>query len=449
MEQPRRSRGTRPLVLLLVAVLAGLGLGRFLTAGDDAPEATTTRVAGAVDLDARIAQLRAAVASDPQDVGSLQQLGTAYVQRAVQTGDAASYAQARDALDRAERLAPGAVETTVARGVLALSLHAFPEALDLGEQALQQRPGNATVLGLVVDAQIELGRYDDAAATLQTMLDRDPGLPALARTSYQRELTGDLDGAVEAMRAAVGSAADGADAAAVSVLLGDLLLQQSQPDDADAAYAAALREAPTLAAARVGAARVQALRGDLDGAVAALDQLSQEQPTIGGLVLLAELQRELGDADAVGDTAEVVRAVARLQEQAGQVVDLEMALFEADFGEPARALELARAAHEARPDNVFTTDALAWATFRSGDVAEAAALSTRALRLGSVSPVLRSHAAQIAAAAGSPDEARSHLGVVLRGAPYAAGVDAPAVRALALQLAAPLPRLWQVEGSPT
>jgi hypothetical protein len=60
-----------------------------------------------------------------------------------------------------------------------------------------------------------------------------------------------------------------------------------------------------------------------------------------------------------------VRAVADLQGEQGQVVDLEMALFEADAGEPARALELAQRAYDARPDNVFTTDALAWATFRA------------------------------------------------------------------------------------
>lgn len=435
--------GTRPLVLLLVAVLAGLGIGRFVTAETAAVNTVTSPVAATADLEARIRQLEGAVATDPEDVGSLQQLGTAYVQRAVQRGDATSYALARSVLDRAERLAPGAVQTTVARGVLALSLHEFPEALALGEQALQSRPGSATVLGIVVDAQVELGRYDQAAATLQTMLDRDPGLPALARTSYQRELAGDLDGAVATMRTARDAASTPADAAAIGVLLGDLLLQRAQLDDADAAYSEALREAPSLPAARVGAARLAALRGDLPGAVAALEQLTQETPTIAALILLADMQRVKGDPAAADATGAVIRAVARLQEDAGQIIDLEMSLFESDTGDPARALELGQRAYDPRPDNVFATDALAWATFRSGDVARAAELSAQALRMGSVAPVLRWHAAEIAAASGDDAAARAHLAVVLGGAPWSPGLDTTSVTALAGRLGVPLPAWWQ------
>ena len=39
---------------------------------------------------------------------------------------------------------------------------------------------------------------------------------------------------------------------------------------------------------------------------------------------------------------DLVRTIARLQEDSGQVVDLEMARFEADYGDTARALSLAR-----------------------------------------------------------------------------------------------------------
>lgn len=447
MNSPRSLTGTRPLVLLLVAVLAGLGLGRFVTAGDQA-QTTTTTVAASNDLATRIGQLEAAVAAAPDDWRSLQSLGTAYVQRAAETGDAAFYSRADTALDRAEELAPDEVETTVARGLLSLALHEFDQALELGQRALDARPGSATVLGIVVDAQVELGRYDDAASTLQAMLDRDPGLPALARTSYQRELRGDLTGAIEAMRGALASTVlSGSDAASVGSLLGDLLLQAGDVEGASVAYGDARERSAASAAARTGTARLAAVRGDVAPAIAALEESEQEQPTVAGLLLLGELQRVQGDAEAAQATAGVVRAVAALQGQAGQIVDLEMALFEADAGDAVRSLALARGAHGARPDNVFTTDALAWATFRSGDTAAAAELSEQALRLGSVSPALRWHAAEIAATRGDVTAAREHLAVVLRGAPFAPAVDTASVTALAGRLGVDLPPLWTAASS--
>ena len=48
------------------------------------------------------------------------------------------------------------------------------------------------------------------------------------------------------------------------------------------------------------------------------------------------------------------------------------------------ALDLARQAHADRPDNVFATGALAWATFRNGDVETARELAADATRLGTV-----------------------------------------------------------------
>jgi tetratricopeptide (TPR) repeat protein len=439
-----RRRPASSALVVVVAVLIGLGIGRFATAGDgDAAPTTTTSVAAAADLDDRVAQLERAVASDPEDLGSLQALGTAYVQRASETGAPSFYELAGTALERAERLRPGDPDTALARGYLALALHEFDDALRFGKQALEQRPNSAAVLGVVVDAQVELGRYDDAAQTLQAMLDRDPGLPALARTSYQRELRGELDGALAAMQgASTAGSTTPYDMAVVSTLLGDLHLLGGDVDAAAGAYDDALRAAPDLVTAQLGAARVQAARGDVDGAIAALRDQTQTTPTPDALVLLAALQDRAGRADAAAGTVEVVRAVATLQQASGQVVDLEMALFEADHGDPARALELARAAHAARPDNVFADDALAWALFTTGDVAAARALVDEALRLGSVDPLVRWHAAEVLAATGETAQAAEHLRVVLRSAPWGTVVDPRRVVALGAQLDVDLPPAW-------
>jgi tetratricopeptide (TPR) repeat protein len=440
------SSGRRPAsaaVVVAVAVLIGLGVGRFVTAGSPEPEVATTRVAAAADLAGQVSQLERAVAGDPTDLGSLQALGAAYVSRAAETGDASFYGLSRRALERAEALAPGDPETLLARGNLALALHDFDEALELGDRARAQRPDTAAVLGVVVDAQVELGRYDAAAETLQTMLDRKPGLPALSRASYLRELQGDVAGAVTAMQQARSAGTPGSyDLAVVTTLLGDLLYARGQLDEADTAYDDALRAAPGIVSAVHGKARVQAARGDTDGAVSALQQLVDRRPTVDGLTLLAELQRLAGDAAAADETAALVRSVAALQESSGQVVDLEMALFEADQGDAATALRLARAAHAARPDNVFVNDALAWALLRSGDAAAAVPHVDRALRLGTADPLLRYHAAEVFAAAGDEARARSELQAVAA-TPSFSFCHLRAAGALADRLGVEAPPAWR------
>lgn len=441
---PRSSRpALSPWLLLAVAVLIGLGVGRFVTAGSAEPEVTTVQVAAAADLGERIDQLEQAVASDPQDLESLQGLGAAYIDRAAETGDPAFYELAGTALDRAQALRPGDSETTLVQGLLALVLHEFDDALQLGKQALELRPDSAAVLGVVVDGQVELGRYDDAATTLQDMLDRDPALPALARASYLRELNGDLGGAVTAMQQArtSGSSSPLAEAT-VTTLLGDLLMAQGRAGDAEQLYAEALEQAPGLVTAQVGAARAQAAGGDIAGAITTLQEMTQTQPTVGALVLLGALQIAQDDGSTAGPTVELVRTLATLQEAAGQVVDLEMALFEADYGDPARAVGLAEAANAARPDNVFTNMAMGWALHRSGDTVAALPFVEQALRLDSGQPQLRWHAAQVFADAGQDDRARESLAVVLESAPWTGDVPPQDVAALAAELGVQPPTTW-------
>ena len=410
-----------------------------------------------------VAELEARVADDPDDLAALQQLGVAYTRRAAETGDPAFYDLASSALERATALAPDDLTTTVARGNLALALHDFRDALDLGQRAVVAAPGNEAALGVLVDAQVELGRYDEAARTLQRMLDRNPALPALARTSYLRELNGDLTGAVRAMRQAVAAGGSAYDRAAVTALLGDLHWQRGEVDAAGDAYDRAARLSPGLPAADVGRARVLAARGDRPAAIALLDDLTTRVPLPDALALRADLLRLEGRDAEAADADALVRAVAALQRDAGQVVDLEMAEFEADRAGPggpdgpddpgdraggggaARAVELARAAFEARPDNVFTADALAWALHRTGDSAAALPHVERALRLGSADPLLRFHAAAITAATGDEDTARAHLRAALT-APAALLRHAGEVAALADRLGVDAPPIPGAEG---
>ena len=440
---PRRRRRLWPLLGVgVAALLVGLSVGRFLTY--EPGPAASPAPAAAGSLSERMSALERQVAQNPDDVAGWQQLGITAVLRASESGDPAFYLLAERAFDRADDLVPGDAATVVGRGSLALALHDFDTALALGRRAVQALPGNSTALGIVVDAEVELGRYDAAARTLQDMLDMSPDLPALARVSYLRQLRGDLPGASQAMRQAglAGSPAP-FDQASVLALQGDLHLIGGDTPAALAAYEEALRGVPGLIGGEIGMARVEAISGDLAAAVTRLEALVARIPHPGAARLLGELQLAVGDPTAAAQTDDIVRSLARLQEAQGQDVDLEMALFEADRGaDPERAVRLARRAYELRPRNVFTADALGWALHRAGRSDAAVRYARQAVRLGSADPLLHYHAASIWAGAGRPGRAADALRDAIALTPWVTFSAVDDARALAVELGVDVPEAW-------
>lgn len=425
-------------VVLLLAVVALLVV-RFLAFGADGE--TDRPVASARTLADRTAELERRVAVAPDDPAAWQQLAIAYTSQASATGDPAFYDLAERAIERAEELAPGAAATLIARGNLELVLHRFADAHRTGTAAVSAAPATAEAYGVLVDAQVELGRYDAAAETLQRMLNLDPGLPALARTSYLRQLHGDVAGAVTAMQQAETAGAAGShDVAVIATLLGDLHRQQGATDAAAAAYGRALDAVPGHVPAQLGQARLRAIDDGPAAALAEVEAIVDSAPRLDAVLLLAELQAATGAEPSAIDLA---RAITALQADAGQVVDLELALLEADLGDDARAVELATAAYEDRPENVFTAGALAWALHRAGRSTEARPMVDQALRLGTADPALQFRGAAVLAATGERERARELLDSVLTDDPWFSFALLDDARALADELGVTPPAAWE------
>ncbi|MEN3284691.1 MAG: hypothetical protein V7607_5831, partial [Solirubrobacteraceae bacterium] len=268
---------------------------------------------------------------------------------------------------------------------------------------------------VLVDALVELGRYDDAGRALQEMVDRRPDLAAYARVSYFRELHGDLDGAVRAMQAAVSAGGDVPENEAyVRSLLGALELQRGQVDAAARSYRAALQAVPAYVPAEAGLAKVDVARGSLGRAIRRLRGVVARLPLPEHVVALAEGEQAAGRATASRRDLDLARAEQRLLTRSGVNTDVETAIFEADHGAPARAVELARRAWKAAP-SVRSADALGWALTRSGRAREALPWAARALRLGSKDPAFNLHAGLAARAAGERALASRRLAVARAG----------------------------------
>ncbi|HEX5012984.1 MAG TPA: tetratricopeptide repeat protein [Candidatus Limnocylindrales bacterium] len=339
----------------------------------------------------------------------MRDLGLALLQRVRETGDPSLYAQAEEALTRARDLAPDDAKVLVGIASLQLGRHRFADALETADAALAIAPSLPAAHAAKVDALVELGRYDEAADAASELLALRVDLSSLARVSYLRELHGNIDGAVAAMRQAADSPALAPENAAyVRTLLGNLLVYASRPDEAASAYQQAVAVVPNHAAAIAGLGRLAVGRGDLDEAISRFERASAILPLPEYVIALGEAKEASGDSAGATESYDLARAETQLFVAGGVDVDLELALFEADHGDPATAVELAEAAYGTR-QTVRTSDALAWAYHKAGRDADASRLSAEALRLGSQDPLLLYHAGVIANASGDTAAARQDL----------------------------------------
>ncbi len=366
--------------------------------------------------------------SASDESGTLALRGDDYLQKARETGDVAFYSRAEQAYRAARRVDPGSSAAATGLGTLALARHDFAGGLREGMRAHRLAPDVVRPLGVIVDAQVELGRYRDAAHTLDAMVARKPNLASYARVSYFRELHGDLPGALEAMRFAVSAGGPSPENVAyVRTLLGNLELQLGHLAAARMSYREALSQVPGYPAADAGVARIDAARRHYGPAIARLRGVVGRLPLPEYVIALGETEIAAGRAAAGRRDLELVRAEQRLLAGAGVNTDVELALFEADHGSRRRAVALARRAWAVAP-SVRSADALGWALTRSGRAAAGLRFAHRALRLGSRDPMFLYHAGIAASAAGARAEAVRNLRSALALNPRFSPLAAPRAR---------------------
>jgi len=420
----------------------GVAIGRFALAGGDGAPAPQRRT-GSATAEFAVTELQARLATSPDDPVLLTRLGQAYLVRVRETADPSYFIRAAQALERSQALAPDQPATLTGLGLLALGRHEFSAALELGRRAHQLDPAAPEPLGVVVDAHVELGHYDDAAVALQEMLDRRPSLASLSRASYLREIHGDVPGAVTAMTQAAiaGAGASVDDVAYVETLLGDLHLGTGKLVEAEGAYRRAL-ERTDVPAAEVGLARVAAARGDLAAAATGLDAVTTRLPQPAWVALLGDVNAAMGRHAQAGAAYDLVRQIEALNTAAGVAVDLELARFEADHAkddgtDPDAAVTMARSARAARP-TIFADDTLGWALRQAGRPEEALPHSQAAVRLGTADALLWYHLAAVESDLGRLEEARTHLARALSINPHLTVRDLPHARDLAARLGLPV-----------
>ncbi len=426
---------------LSAVAVVGLAAG-LLAAGsvlasprDDGGVAAPTAASPAPVLDANsqaIANLQAELARVPGKFTSWSQLGLAYVQQARLTADPSYYGKADGAFAMSLKLRPDDNDAALTgQASLASARHDFADALALTDRSLKINDYSTTTWAVRSDALNELGRYPDARAAVQRMLDLNPGgVDGLTRASYALELQGSTERAGQLLEQAATATSAPADQAFALYYRGELAWNNGDVDGALRFYEQGLAADPDYLPLVAGRAKVLAARGDTAAAAAEYRRVVDRLPTSEFLLAFGELLEATGQTDAAQEQYAVLRATSQLYAANGQDVDTEQALFEADHGTPAAALTSAAKAYSRRPDAILTQDAYAWALHVNGRDAEALPVARASVRLGYENPALYYRLGVIEAAAGNRAEAAAALQHALDLNPTFSPLQAPRARAL-------------------
>lgn len=361
---------------------------------------------------------RALVRRSPESVEPRVRLAHALIQLGADTGvQAETIPEARALLDGVVDEQPGHVYARALQASLLNVLHQFEDARDVSRQLLDERPYFAYAYGTLIDALVELGEYDEAVEVSDRLQSLKPGLPAYSRASYIRELHGDGEGAIAAMRLAADAAPSGRPERAWALhQLATLYLGEAKADTAAFIYQGILDERPGFAPALAGLGHVALVKGNADEAIRQIEEARSLQPLELFDELLVEAYTAAGDEQQAAAAAERVHAALLAAREMGENVDMEEADFLADQGEDLdRVLRLAREQQARRPGHLHANETYAWALYHTGSADEAVPYIERAMRLDTGDAMVHYRAARIYEAAGQPGEAARHLRIALDG----------------------------------
>jgi tetratricopeptide (TPR) repeat protein len=399
------------LAILMVLVVVMLAPGRDERSREQSANPPFEfRPTASSSTDALIDALQRKLRENPEDFDSHIDLANAYLQKVRENSDPSLYTKAEYLLDEARRLNGRSPELFAARGTLALARHDFATALESGRQALALDPENARYYGIVGDAQIELGMYDEAIESYQEMVNRRPDFGSYSRVSHARELYGDPEGAIEAMELALQAGSGMPENTAWAYAqLGNLWFGSGELEEATKAYDLSAKTFDDYAPALAGRAKVAAAKDDLEQAAELYQQAFNRMPLPEYAIALGDVYAEMGDRQKAEEQYNLIQEIDELYRTNGVNTDLEIALFYADHDlELQTSLEKARSAYETRP-SIHAADALAWTLYKTGDYQEAQRYVSEALKLGTRDPLKLFHAGMIAKALGQDERAKEYL----------------------------------------
>jgi tetratricopeptide (TPR) repeat protein len=387
----------------------------------------------ASQTDKQIQTLQDHVKEAPRDYAGYDALGSAFFQKARETGDIAYYELAEQTLQKALALAPEdfrAADPLVHMALVYMGEHRFSEALAYAQKAIGTGSGNLAAFAVEGDAYTDLGDYDEAAAAYNALrnLGRATSSPlALAymsdsRSAYLCYLRGDSAQAIRLMQSAIAAALQTnvprENLAWLYFELGERYFQTGDLGNADLSYESGISADPNHYRSLAGLAKVRAAQGKFEESIQLYQRSIAIIPFPVYVAELGDVYKKLGRMKEARQQYDLVEYIGHLSKLNQVLANRELALFYADQGiKLPEALELARVELELRHD-VYTWDTLAWALYKNGRFQEAAEAMNHALSLHSNDSLVLFHAGMIYHGLAKDSDAEAFLSRALETNPH-------------------------------
>jgi len=374
-----------------------------------------------------VAKLIQKISEKPDDPEPRVQLAQLYMEEARITGDHQYYDMASlRLLNSVLKKDPNHFEALCFKSMVLLSQHHFSEGLDEADKAISINGYNAFVYGLAVDGNVELGNYDDAVKNSDKMVSIRPDLSSYSRISYLREIYGDNDGAIDAMKMAVSAGFPGLEQTSwCRVQLGKLYENKGDLTNAKLEYEIALSQRPDYAYAYAGEARIEKYNKNYKQAIADIQKAQGLVNDYGFYDELSELFKLNGEPAKAKQTAEELvnklnkdAETGNSDDQIGHYADKELAYAYLKTGNNNKAMEHALIEYNRRPNNIDVNEALAWVNYKMGNVKDADKYISVAMKTNSQNPTLLCQAGIIKSKLGDKEKGNLLIKKALSLDPY-------------------------------
>ena len=363
--------------------------------------------------DQAILRLQHLLQRNSRDASVYYRLGDAYIQKARETGDLTYINLAEKALQRCLEIDPRHSGAARHLAYASYMRHAFDEAAAQAKKAVALDPTDGHAYGILGDAYLEVGRYEEATQAYRRMIQLQEDLYAYSRLSALKSLRGDVEGAIADLERAIrlGQMQERPPESIAWAMwqLGNEHLARDNLTAAEASYHEALKTFPGYYRAFAGLAQVRVAQRRFPEAIELYQKAIAIVPLPEYAAALGDVYTALGRADEAQQQYDLVEYIGHLNTLNKVLYNRELAYFYADHDRRLpEALELAKRELEVRRD-IYAYDVLAWALYKNGQPAEALVAMTEALKLGTQDAWLFFHAGMVHHRLGEGAQAHGYL----------------------------------------
>jgi tetratricopeptide (TPR) repeat protein len=385
--------------------------------------------AASSETDKQIQAFQDRVKKSPGDYAGYDGLGSAFFQKARETGDITYYDLAEQTLKHALASAPQdfrSADPLVHMALVYMGEHRFSDALAYAQKAIGTGAGNLAAFAIEGDAYTDMGDYDEATTAYGVVqsLGRTVLSPLAlsymsdSRMAYLSYLHGDSAGSIQLMKSAIEAALQTnvprENMAWLYFELGERYFQAGDLQNADLSYQSGIRADPNHYRCLAGLAKVRAAQGKMEEAIELYQRSIAIIPFPVYVTELGDVYKKAGRTNEARQQYDLVEYIGHLSKLNQVLANRELALFYADQGiKLPVALELARKELEVRHD-IYTWDAVAWALYKNGQFLESAEAINKALRLHTYDPLLLFHAGMIYHSLSKDSDAEDFLSRALK-----------------------------------